>query len=68
MKDRRGPIGRASQVAAGLAGAARRRQREREPRVVVYDASGHGRVVTAGDEAYEPLLEAGRGLIALGRA
>lgn len=66
MRDRRGPVGRAGRLASGIAAAARRRQRARDPRVVVYDAAGHGRVLGAGEAAYERLLETGAALIALG--
>lgn len=63
MKDRKGPVGRAAGLAAGVAAAARRSRATREPKVVVYDAAGHARVVTRADPAYEPLLETGRELI-----
>ena len=68
MKDRKGPVGRAADLAAGFAAAARRSRAQREPKVVVYDAGGHGRVLTPADEAYEPLLAAGRELIGPGPA
>jgi hypothetical protein len=66
VKDRKGPVGKVGTIAAGLAAAARRRQNGREPRVVVYDAVGHGRLLGAADPAREPLLAAGRRLIELG--
>ena len=66
MKDRKGPVGRVAELAAGVAAAARRSRREREPKIVVYDAAGHGRVLTPADDAYEPVLSAGRELIAQG--
>ena len=66
MKDRKGPVGRAADLAAGFASAARRTRTQRDPKVVVYDAAGHGRVLTPVDEAYEPLLAAGRELIGSG--
>ena len=46
MKERRkGPIGRAADLAEGVAAAVRRMQREREPRVLVYDHSGYARLI-----------------------
>ena len=46
MRERRkGPIGRAAGLAGGVAATVRRMQREREPRVLVYDPSGYARLV-----------------------
>ena len=46
MRERRkGPIGRAAGLAEGVAATVRRMQREREPRVLVYDPSGYARLV-----------------------
>lgn len=64
MKDRQGPVGRAASLVEGIAATARRRQRDRDPRVVVYDEAGHARAVGPDDPAYEPLLEVGAELIA----
>ena len=66
MKDRKGPVGRVTELAVGFATAARRSRAPREPRVVVYDAAGPGRVLMPSDAAYEPLLAAGRELIGSG--
>lgn len=66
MKERKGPVGRVGGLAAGLAAAARRRQSAREPRVVIYDAAGHARVLSDSDPAHGALLAAGRELIELG--
>ena len=66
MKDRKGPVGRVADLAAGFAAAARRSRAQREPKIAVYDAAGHGRVVTPSDAAYQPLLTAGRELIGTG--
>lgn len=65
MKERKGPVGKVGGLAAGLAAAARRRQTAREPRVVVYDAAGHARVISPSHSAYDELLGAGRELIEL---
>ena len=66
MKERRGPIGRAVEgVAGGIAGTLRRRQREREPRAVVYDLAGHGRVVAPGSAAHERLVTVAERMVEL---
>lgn len=66
MKERKGPVGRVGGLASGLAAAARRRQSAREPRVVLYDAAGHGTVLGPSHPAHEALLATGRELIELG--
>lgn len=46
MKDRpKGPLARAAGIAEGVASAMRRMQREREPRVLLYDESGYARLL-----------------------
>lgn len=42
---RKGPLSRAAGLAEGMAATVRRMQREREPRVLVYDPSGYARLV-----------------------
>ncbi len=68
MKERRGPIGRATGLAEGMAAAMRRIQREREPRVMVYDAEGEPRVLQPHSRGYERVLEATEAMVeAVGR-
>ena len=58
MKEkRRGPVGRATGLAEGVAAAVRRRQREREPRVLVYDENGHSRLLQPASRGYDRVLE-----------
>jgi hypothetical protein len=65
MKEKRGPLGRTvGAVAQGLADAARRRQAEREPRVVIYDGSGQSTLVRAGTPAHDGLVDAAERLVA----
>ena len=46
MKEKRkGPLSRAAGLAEGMAATVRRMQREREPRVLVYDPSGYARLI-----------------------
>jgi hypothetical protein len=62
---RKGPIGRAAAVAEGLAATVRRMQREREPRVLVYDETGYARLVQPDGRGYERLLETAERMVAL---
>jgi hypothetical protein len=42
---RKGPLSRAAGLAEGMANTVRRMQREREPRVLVYDPAGYARLI-----------------------
>jgi hypothetical protein len=53
---RRGPIGRAAGLAGGVAATVRRMQREREPRVLVYDETGYARLVQPDGRGHDRLL------------
>ena len=65
MKERKGAFGlMVGGIVDSVVQTARRSRAQREPKIVVYDAAGHGRVVTPADAAYQPLLTAGRELIA----
>lgn len=66
MKEKRkGPIGRAAGLAEGVAATVRRMQREREPRVLVYDETGYARLVQPDGRGYERLLETTERMVAL---
>jgi hypothetical protein len=54
---RKGPIARAAGIAEGVAATVRRMQREREPRVLVYDETGYARLVQPDGRGYERLLQ-----------
>jgi hypothetical protein len=59
MKERaRGPIGRATDLAEGVAAAVRRIQRDREPRVLLYDAEGIPRLLQPESRGYDRVLDA----------
>jgi hypothetical protein len=60
---RKGPIGRAAGIAEGVAATVRRMQREREPRVLVYDQTGYARVVQPEARGHERILEIGERMI-----
>jgi hypothetical protein len=57
VRDRKGPLGRATGIAEGVAATVRRMQRDREPRVLVYDASGHSRLLQPDSRGYDRVLE-----------
>lgn len=61
----RGPLGRATAVAEGVAAAVRRRQRDREPRVMLYRRPGDPRVVHPGAKGHDEILELAERMIAL---
>jgi hypothetical protein len=66
VKDKRkGPIGRAAGIAEGVAAAVRRMQREREPRVLVYDQTGYARLVQPEARGHERILEIGERMVQL---
>ena len=55
MKERQDSL--AARIAGTIAGGVRRRQQEREPRALVYDASGEPRVVAPGGPEHAGLVE-----------
>lgn len=57
MNERRARPVRATGVTEGVAAAVRRRQREREPRVVLYGRSGSARVLAPAAPGHDDLLE-----------
>jgi hypothetical protein len=66
VKERRkGPIGRAAGLAEGVAATVRRMQREREPRVLVYDETGYARLVQPDGRGYERLLDTAERMVAV---
>jgi hypothetical protein len=56
VKERRGTVARLAGLAEGVAAAARRRQRERTPRVALYDADGQPRLLESGDSSFEAVV------------
>jgi hypothetical protein len=66
VKERKGPLGRTVDIVAGtVADTVRRRRQARVPRALVYDAEGHPRVVPAGSEAQDRLVELAESLVTL---
>ena len=57
MKERKGPLGLVAGIAEDVLAGQRRRQARREPRVAIYDAAGHARVLADDAPARTELLE-----------
>ena len=58
MKERRrGPIGRATEIAESMGATVRRLQRDREPRVLVYDATGDPRLLQPASRGYDRVID-----------
>jgi hypothetical protein len=65
VKERRGPVGRVTGLAETVGDALRRRQQRREPRIVLYDAAGHARVLAADAAGAADLLATSARLVEL---
>jgi len=61
---RKGPISRAAGLAEGVAATVRRMQREREPRVLVYDPSGYARLVQPEARGHAHIMEVAEQMVA----
>ena len=61
----KGAIGRATAVAEGVAAGVRRRQREREPRVLLYARPGEPRILAPGARGQDRILDLAERMIAL---
>jgi hypothetical protein len=61
----RGAVARATYVAEGVATAMRRRQRDREPRVLLYRRPGDPRVLGPGSKGQDRVLELAEQMLAL---
>lgn len=57
MKERKGALGRATGLAEGVAATVRRMARDREPRVMVYDAAGYARLLQPEARGHDRILE-----------
>lgn len=66
MKEKRkGPLSRAAGLAEGMANTVRRMQREREPRVLVYDPSGYARLIQPEARGHDHIMEVAGKMLAL---
>jgi hypothetical protein len=69
VKERpKGAVARATAVAEGVAGAMRRRQREREPRVLLYGAPGDPRLLAPGAKGHDELMDVADRMVTLAKA
>ena len=62
---RKGPLSRAAGIAEGMAATVRRMQREREPRVLVYDPAGYARLIQPEARGHERIMEVAEEMLAL---
>ena len=66
MKEKRkGPFSRAAGLAEGMAATVRRMQREREPRVLVYDPTGYARLVQPEARGHAHIMELAEEMLTL---
>jgi hypothetical protein len=66
MKERKGPFGlMVGGIVDSVVQTARRRAQDREPRVLLYDASGRPRLLQHDDDGRDELIETGGRLIDL---
>jgi len=54
---RKGPLSRAAGLAEGMAATVRRMQRERVPRVLVYDPTGYARLVQPEARGHDRIMD-----------
>jgi hypothetical protein len=62
---RKGPLSRAAGLAEGMANTVRRMQREREPRVLVYDPAGYARLIQPEARGHDHIMEITEKMLAL---
>ena len=62
----REPRGGFAKIADTITGTMRRRQRDREPRVLLYDADGRPRTLSPSDDAHPGIVEVAEKLVVLG--
>ncbi|MEA2494778.1 MAG: hypothetical protein QOJ29_2689 [Thermoleophilaceae bacterium] len=65
MRDRRGAIGRATELAESVVAGVKRRQAARAPKVLLYDDDGRPRTLDATADAAAPLVETARAMVDL---
>jgi hypothetical protein len=62
---RKGPLSRAAGLAEGMAATVRRMQREREPRVLVYDPAGYARLVQPEARGHDHIMDVAERMLAM---
>lgn len=69
MRERpKGAVARATAMAEGVAGAMRRRQRDREPRVLLYRAHGDPCLLPPGAKGQDDLIDVAERIVALAKS
>ena len=63
MRERRGAIGRATELAESVVAGVKRRQAARAPKVLLYDADGRPRTIEAGSAAGTAMVGTARELV-----
>jgi hypothetical protein len=62
---RKGPLSRAAGLAEGMANTVRRMQREREPRVLVYDPAGYARRIQPEARGQDRIMDVAEEMLTL---
>jgi len=65
MKERRGALGRASELAGSVVAGVKRRQAARAPKVLLYDEAGRPRTIDANSDAGAALVDTARQMVEL---
>jgi hypothetical protein len=65
MKERRGALGRASELAGSVVAGVKRRQAARVPKVLLYDEAGRPRTIDASSDGGAALVETARLMVEL---
>lgn len=65
MRDRRGALGRATEIAESVVAGVKRRQAARAPKVLLYDEDGRPRTLDQADESAAALVETAREMVEL---
>jgi hypothetical protein len=65
VRERRGALGRATELAESVIAGVRRRQQARAPKVLLYDEDGRPRTLDSDSAPAERLLETAREMVAL---
>jgi hypothetical protein len=65
VRDRRGAIGRATELAESVVAGVKRRQAARSPKVLLYDEAGRPRTLDARSDGGAALVETARAMVEL---
>ena len=65
MKERKGALGRASDLAGSVVAGVRRRQQARAPKVLLYDENGRPRTLDADSDAAKGLIETAQEMVTI---